>query len=346
MSEIYNSRTAIRAMSLSMKHAVFLIGVAVTGVLCASLDAQAAIGLPDTESCNNGGACLTLTNTSTLFGSGAIQGTGINGVSGNTSSSAGVGVVGSALGTGRGVLGTSHDSYGVVGDSISSVGVYGNSAQSDGVMGQTAGSGASGVYGENNGHGIGIAGRITPVGTGMAVYGDNNSTSGFAGYFRGNLQVTRTPFCSGCTVFTNNSDIRLKKNVTPLTGALERLLQLRGVNFEWIDPEEHGNHRGAQRGFIAQEVEKVIPEWVGVDSKGFKTLNTSGMEPMVVESLRALKKENDDLRERVKALEARRSPVLGAMTGDGAFGIAGFFALGAALVLSRRRGRGVLDKNP
>jgi hypothetical protein len=70
------------------------------------------------------------------------------------------------------------------------------------------------------------------------------------------------------------------------------------------------------------------------------------MEPLVVESLRALKKENDDLRERVKALEARRSPVLGAMTGDGAFGIAGFFALGAALVLSRRRGLGVLDKNP
>jgi hypothetical protein len=67
---------------------------------------------------------------------------------------------------------------------------------------------------------------------------------------------------------------------------MTQLLKLRGVTFEWIDPAEHGNHQGMQRGFIAQDVEKVLPEWVGVDTKGFKTLNMTGIEPMLVESIR------------------------------------------------------------
>ena len=66
-----------------------------------------------------------------------------------------------------------------------------------------------------------------------------------------------------------------------------------GVTFEWKNPEEQGDHRGMQRGFIAQDVESMLPEWVGVDAKGFKTLNTTGIEPLVIESIRTLKGEND-----------------------------------------------------
>jgi hypothetical protein len=46
-----------------------------------------------------------------------------------------------------------------------------------------------------------------------------------------------------------------------------------------------------QRGFIAQEVEKVMPEWIGPnDEHGFKTIAIPGhsLEALVVESIRTL----------------------------------------------------------
>ena len=81
----------------------------------------------------------------------------------------------------------------------------------------------------------------------------------------------------------------------------------------------------------------MIPEWVGVDGKGFKTLNLTGMEPMVVESLRTLKAENDELRDRVKALEAGSRPrTAGLGEGGVGVGLGLLLALGAYAV-SRRR---------
>ena len=60
------------------------------------------------------------------------------------------------------------------------------------------------------------------------------------------------------------SDIRLKKNITPLTGALDRVKQLRGVSFDW---DVAANPRlklsaGKKIGFIAQEVADVLPDVV------------------------------------------------------------------------------------
>ena len=53
-----------------------------------------------------------------------------------------------------------------------------------GISGSTT---ASGVYGENTAQGFGVAGRSN--GGGTAVFGDNTNTSGYAGYFNGNVRV-------------------------------------------------------------------------------------------------------------------------------------------------------------
>lgn len=105
--------------------------------------------------------------------------------------------------------------------------------------------------------------------------------------------------------WTTGSDARLKKNIAPLGSALDRVLRLRGVTFEWIEPAKHGYLTGTQTGLIAQEVEKVFPEWVGTDAAGFRTLTIRGFEALAIESFRTLKTENDALRERVTALEKR-----------------------------------------
>jgi len=98
------------------------------------------------------------------------------------------------------------------------------------------------------------------------------------------------------------SDARLKKNVEPLDGALESLLSLRGVTYEYIDPAKCNELPGRQTGMIAQEVEKVFPDWVETAADGYKRLTFRGFEALTVEALRELAAEKDA---QVAALEAR-----------------------------------------
>jgi hypothetical protein len=98
--------------------------------------------------------------------------------------------------------------------------------------------------------------------------------------------------------WTTTSDVRLKKNLEPLTGALAKLLRLRGVRFEWNDPQPIGNPSGPQMGLVAQEVEQVFPEWVSTSRSGYMQLTLSGFEALTIEALRELKNTIDDLANR------------------------------------------------
>jgi hypothetical protein len=304
------------------KHTVLTIAAA-TAVLTGVTSAQ-AITLPDSGSCPNSSPCLNITNThATGTNAMAIIGTGRTALRGISTATYGVWGSGGSYG----VFGSASTTAGVWGDGVSALGVYGTSQSNDAVKGWSTSSTKAGVYGLNTGQGYGVIGVISPAGTGTAVRGDNNSAAGWAGVFDGKVYVSGQ--------FLNPSDARFKKNVKPLSEALSDLLKLRGVSYEWKKPEEHAGQTGTQQGFIAQEVERVFPGWVGVDEKGFKTLDARGAIPLMVESIRALKSENDALRDRVKALEERRTLTAG-LGGNGLFGLA-LVGLGSVLVLSRRR---------
>ncbi|HRQ73255.1 MAG TPA: tail fiber domain-containing protein [Phycisphaerales bacterium] len=89
------------------------------------------------------------------------------------------------------------------------------------------------------------------------------------------------------------SDARLKHDVRPLGGSLERLLALRGVTFQYQDGAHPLTRPGVQTGFIAQEVERVIPEWVETGDDGMLSLSITGFEAMAVEAMRDLRAEKD-----------------------------------------------------
>jgi hypothetical protein len=91
----------------------------------------------------------------------------------------------------------------------------------------------------------------------------------------------------------NLSDARLKKNIAPLAHSLDTLLALHGVTFEYIDPTRPGAIEGTCTGFIAQDVEKVLPSWIGDSGDGYKVLNIKGFEAMTVEAIRDLRAEKD-----------------------------------------------------
>ncbi|NCE88445.1 tail fiber domain-containing protein [Pseudomonas sp. Q1] len=50
------------------------------------------------------------------------------------------------------------------------------------------------------------------------------------------------------------SDRDLKQNVQPLQGSTDKILQLKGVSYEWLDSGKH------DIGLIAQDVEKIYPD--------------------------------------------------------------------------------------
>ena len=95
-----------------------------------------------------------------------------------------------------------------------------------------------------------------------------------------------------------SSDIKLKTNVQKLEGALDRTLKLRGVKFDWKDEEKPND----QLGFIAQEVEEVLPELVkeidtvGKDGESHKVVNYQGVIPILVEAIKELKAEIEELK--------------------------------------------------
>jgi len=62
--------------------------------------------------------------------------------------------------------------------------------------------------------------------------------------------------------WTDSSDARLKENIHAIDGreALDLLGQLQGVTFEWANPEQHS--AGTRAGLLAQDLEKVFPDWV------------------------------------------------------------------------------------
>ena len=137
----------------------------------------------------------------------------------------------------------------------------------------------------------------------------------------------------------------MKQNVKPLNGALDQLLQLKGVTFEWKDPSKHGHERetGTVNGFIAQDVEKIFPQWVNdkgytaPDGETYRTLDTRQIEALEVESIRTLKMEVDDLKAEVKELKGNRRPLISWHPSETlVFGL-GLVAMGGGFVISRRK---------
>lgn len=107
--------------------------------------------------------------------------------------------------------------------------------------------------------------------------------------------------------FLNRSDARLKKNVREIPGALERVLKLHGVRFDWKD-RSNPLMSSDQLGFLAQEVEAVFPEAVVTSSStGMKSVAYDNLVGPLVEAIKERQKillrQQKDLSEIRKAVQ-------------------------------------------
>lgn len=98
--------------------------------------------------------------------------------------------------------------------------------------------------------------------------------------------------------FLYPSDERLKTHIQPLSEGLNRLTQLNGVQFSWIESGK------PSVGLIAQNVEQILPTAVSTDSiTSLKAIDYSQVVALSVQAIKELQIENTTLKQRVQKLE-------------------------------------------
>jgi len=104
---------------------------------------------------------------------------------------------------------------------------------------------------------IDLNGGLVEIGGGASGITINTAT----GALTGTWTYNGAPICAPCP----SSDFNLKKDIEPLENALDKILQLQGVSFNWKEdlwPEKAQENPNGEIGVIAQDVEKVVPEVV------------------------------------------------------------------------------------
>ena len=114
--------------------------------------------------------------------------------------------------------------------------------------------------------------------------------------------VNSSGVCTYATSMTGSSDRRLKTNITPLEKSIDKIMKLNGVTFNWDKTVRPSAPTTLQYGFIAQEIEKVIPELVSEDSDGYKTVNYIGVIPVLTQAMQEQQKEIEQLKDENKKL--------------------------------------------
>lgn len=174
--------------------------------------------------------------------------------------------------------------------------VYGRSTDSDAYLSYGLYGYASGASSNNYG-----------------VYGYAPTTSGYAGYFSGNVYTTASYL---------PSDARLKSDISPLQSGLETLLQLRPKQYQY-DREKFefmNLPEGGQYGFLAQEVAQLLPDLTisafqpyeealsdTDEGQGFEftAINYTGLIPIVVAGVQEQQAIIDSQQAEIERLEAR-----------------------------------------
>ena len=86
------------------------------------------------------------------------------------------------------------------------------------------------------------------------------------------------------------SDKRWKKDITPIDHALEKVKAMNGVYYYWKKEDFPENNFSDQRqiGFIAQDLELLLPEAVHTNEKGYKSVSYGHTVSLLVEALKEL----------------------------------------------------------
>jgi hypothetical protein len=170
------------------------------------------------------------------------------------------------------------------------------------------------ISGDNGGLGIGGGRGAARLGVWTANTGQvgiiirsastsvNNTVDLMQAYTR-NTSATPLARLTAAGTWTSASDARLKTDVMPYGGALDALLRLRGVRYNWRADSNRNPASPSEIGVIAQDIEQVVPEVVHTGSDGFKSVAYDRLAPVFIEGIKAQQSLIEDQDERLEVAE-------------------------------------------
>ena len=235
-----------------------------------------------------------ITGTGTQ-GTQGITGTGTQGIQGiqGISGGGGSGTQGTQGATGAQGTNGSNGTQGATG-AQGAIGAQGTNG-SNGTQGATGVQGTTGTQGTT-----GSAGSITDdTATNATRYPlFQSATSGtLAGVnvSSTNLQFNPATGTLSATIFTSLSDKTQKTNIRPIDNSIELVKQLEGVRYDWI------NNQKPSIGVIAQDIEKVLPEVVEMNSNGLKSVSYGNIVGVLIEAIKEQQVRIEELEKKLNA---------------------------------------------
>ena len=163
--------------------------------------------------------------------------------------------------------------------------------------------GAHGIFVNGPRYGnAGISIKNPNVGTVFMRFYNNSGTS----------VGTITQNGTSSTSYNTSSDYRLKENIVPMTGSIDRLKELKPSKFNFINQDVSRGATITVDGFIAHEVSDIIPEAItgekdGLDFEGnpeYQSIDQSKIVPLLTGALQEAISKIESLEARIKALES------------------------------------------
>lgn len=114
------------------------------------------------------------------------------------------------------------------------------------------------------------------------------------------------------------SDASLKENVRPITGAIDKVMRLRGVTFQWKDEKPCEKcplstsvkvDKKNEIGFVAQEIETVVPEAVRAAADGTKAVAYQNLVALLTEAIKEQQLTLQQQAATLKSLQERLAKV-------------------------------------
>jgi hypothetical protein len=176
------------------------------------------------------------------------------------------------------------------------------------VSGNETVGGTLGVTGATTLSSLGVSGNETVDGTLFVTGATTLSSLGVSGNetVDGTLFVTGTSSFGTVNVvnltvsgtFTNNSDKRLKRNIEPLTNSLQTVMQLNPVSYEKKANLTSTDYLIKENGFIAQDLQKVLPILVNTDKSkdSLLSINYVAIIPILTQAIQEQQKQIEALK--------------------------------------------------
>jgi hypothetical protein len=105
---------------------------------------------------------------------------------------------------------------------------------------------------------------------------------------------------AGVGAYNNLSDVNYKKNINDLELGLDIVKQLRPITYNWIN-EEYGTRTNI--GFIAQEVESVLPNIVTTADDNVKSMATTDLIPILTKAIQEQQTIIETQEQKIQELE-------------------------------------------